>query len=117
MISTDTAAAMAKTSAGSKPKIIQTMKAKIATATTVGTNTADTRSASPWIGLEFRLTFLGAEMKAFTLEFRVTRVGPDCDRHPAHRILRGLGPLRNVGRRVTMIVFHVLPAFFCFLSA
>ena len=57
MISTDTAEAMAKTSAGSGPKIIQTTKAKIATATTVGTNTAETRSASPWIGARDRRAF------------------------------------------------------------
>src|SRR5690606_39543082 len=47
----------AKASAGSGPKTIQTTKAKTATATTVGTNTAETRSASPWIGARDRRAF------------------------------------------------------------
>ena len=47
MISTETAAAMAKTNAGSGPKIIQSTKARIATPTTVGTKIAATRSAIP----------------------------------------------------------------------
>ncbi len=57
MISTDTADAMAKTRAGSGPKIIQVAKASIAIPTTVGTKIADTRSASPWIGARDRRAF------------------------------------------------------------
>jgi len=57
IISTETAEAMAKTSAGSGPKIIHTTKAKTATATTVGTKTDETRSASPWIGARDRRAF------------------------------------------------------------
>ena len=57
MINTDTADAMAKTSAGSGPKISQTAKATMAMATTVGTKTADTRSARPWIGARDRRAF------------------------------------------------------------
>ncbi len=79
MISTETAEAMAKTSAGSGPKIIHTTKAKIATPTTVGTNTADTRSASPWIGARDRRAFdtmatiCASTVSAPTLPASITR--------------------------------------------
>jgi hypothetical protein len=56
-ISTDTAAAIAKTSTGSGPKIIQSAKARIATPTTVGKKTAETWSANPWIGARDRFAF------------------------------------------------------------
>ena len=47
MISTETAEANANTKAGAGPKTIHPAKANTATTTTVGTNTADTRSANP----------------------------------------------------------------------
>jgi hypothetical protein len=46
MINTVTAATMAYDSAGDGPRISQTMKLIAATSMTVGTNQADTRSAS-----------------------------------------------------------------------
>ena len=57
MISTDTAAATAKTRAGSGPQTSQAAKDRIAIRTTVGTNTEDTRSASPWMGARERRAF------------------------------------------------------------
>ena len=47
IISTETAAVIANASAGSGPNMSQTMNDVTAMRTTVGTNTDDTRSASP----------------------------------------------------------------------
>jgi hypothetical protein len=54
MISTETAEAMAKASAGSGPARSQTPKAMMAITTTVGTKTEETLSASLWIGARDR---------------------------------------------------------------
>jgi hypothetical protein len=54
MISTATALTSASASRGSGPRVAQTAKVTAATATTVGTKYADTRSASRWMGARLR---------------------------------------------------------------
>ena len=71
----------------------------------------------PRIRLELRLALIRAEMEGLALERGVTPVRLDRDRHPADRVLCRLGPSRDVGRCVMVIVLHGLPAFRCFLLA
>ena len=54
MISTETAAIMAKANRGSGPNVAQAAKARTATAITSGTNQPATWSASRWIGARLR---------------------------------------------------------------
>jgi len=71
------------------------------------------RSVEPRIGLELRLAFFRAEMKGLALKLCVTAVRLDRDRHAADRVLCRLGPRRDVGRLVMMIMLHGLSAFHC----